>query len=256
MTLLERYADDLDQRRLLPDASQRELVGKLDQIYHALVADAATDNHWLNSVRSWVRRKSTPPVTGLYVFGGSGRGKTYIMNAFYELLPFKRKMRVHFHHFMQGIHNELQQLKQQADPLVVVSERLIDRAQVICFDEFYVTDIADAMLLGRLMKYLFARRMTLIATSNIDPNDLYLGGLQRERFLPTIALLQQHMQVFHIRSAVDYRLHILKNVSTYHYPLGDTAQQQMQDCYWQLAKADIPNVSLVMVEGGGLRCDG
>ncbi len=251
LTPLERYEHDLGHQHLLPDVAQRELVSALDHIHHALVADAtaaATDS-WLKSVRTWIGRGSEPPVTGLYAFGGVGRGKTYMMNLFYEQLPFKRKMRVHFHHFMQRIQNELKQLKQQADPLEVVSDRLIEQAQVICFDEFYVTDIADAMLLGRLLKHLFTRRMTLITTSNTAPNDLYLGGLQRERFLPTIALLQQHLQVFHIRSTIDYRLRILEQAETYHCPLDAAAEQRMHDCYQQLAKADLPRVSSVVIEG-------
>ena len=248
MTPIERYLDELRQQRIQPDSAQQMLAHELDRLYHELVADEQGDD-WIKSVRSWIWRKNEAPVAGIYVWGGVGRGKTYMMNIFHELLPFKRKLRVHFHHFMHRIHHDLNQLKQQPDPLVIVSERLAEQARVICFDEFHIADIADAMLLGRLLKQLFARRVTLVATSNTDPKDLYKGGLQRDRFLPTIDLLQEYTRVIPIRSEVDYRLRVLEQEPVYYWPLNEAAEQRMNSCYQHIAKAELPRVSSIVIEG-------
>ncbi len=202
--LLERYERDI-AAGFVADPAQRQALQALERIRHDLLAryEAAQ----VRGVFSrFARARNTAPVTGLYLWGGVGRGKTYLMDLFYESLSFRRKMRSHFNHFMQRVHQELRQLPGEADPLEKVADRIASEAVVICFDEFFVDDITDAMLLGMLFKALFARGVTLVATSNIIPDRLYERGLQRERFLPAIAMLKAHCLVLNVDAGTDYRL--------------------------------------------------
>jgi len=164
-----------------------------------------------------------------------GRGKTYLMDNFYESLPFDNKLRVHFHRFMQRVHQELAALKQQSDPLVVVAQKLSDEASVICFDEFFVSDIGDAMILAGLIDELFKRGVSLVCTSNIEPDGLYQDGLQRARFLPAISLVKQHTEVVNIDGGSDYRLRALEQAELYYYPLNDVARSNLESCFQRLA---------------------
>lgn len=156
------------------------------------------------------RRKQRELQRGLYLWGGVGRGKTWLMDLFFHSLPFKDKQRSHFHRFMQSIHDELKKHKDRADPLELVAEKIARKTRIICFDEFFVADIADAMLLGNLFRGLFDRGVTLVATSNVPPDDLYKDGLQRARFVPAIRLLKEHTQVVHMAPGADYRLRLLE----------------------------------------------
>ena len=151
---------------------------------------------------------------GLYIWGGVGRGKTWLMDLFFQSLPFKEKQRSHFHRFMQSVHDELKKHKDRADPLELVAEKIAKKTRVLCFDELFVADIGDAMLLGNLFRGLFDRGVTLVATSNVPPDDLYKEGLQRARFLPAIRLLKEHTQVVHVDSGTDYRLRALEQAPT------------------------------------------
>jgi cell division protein ZapE len=152
---------------------------------------------------------------GLYVWGGVGRGKTWLMDLFFQSLPFRDKQRSHFHRFMQSVHDELKKHKEQTNPLDRVADRLAQKARVLCFDELFVTDIADAMLLGNLFRGLFERGVTLVATSNVPPDDLYKEGLQRARFVPAIRSLKEHTQVVHMDGGADYRLRLLERAHTW-----------------------------------------
>lgn len=190
------------------------------------------------------RRTSITPVRGLYVWGTVGRGKTMLMDRFYEQLNVPYKMRSHFHRFMHEVHGELKQLKNFEDPLEEVAERLALKARVICFDEFFVNDIADAMILGTLFEALFRRGVTLVTTSNVPPAQLYRDGLQRQRFLPAIAQLQTHTKVLELGAGVDYRLRVLEQAEIYHYPLDAQADTNLE-MYFQAiapdeAKQDVP----------------
>jgi cell division protein ZapE len=176
-----------------------------------------------------------PAVRGLYLWGGVGRGKTYLVDTFFDALPLERKQRIHFHSFMRAVHAELKQLQNQQDPLRVVARRFAETARVICLDEFFVSDITDAMLLYGLLKELFARGVTLITTSNIEPDGLYRDGLQRARFLPAIALLKQHLDVLNVDGGVDYRLRYLEKAEIYHYPLDERADQILNDLFDHIA---------------------
>ena len=171
------------------------------------------------------------PVQGLYFWGGVGRGKTYLMDSFFDSLPFEMKMRAHFHRFMRRVHAELKSLKGKKNPLNMVADNIADEARVICFDEFFVSDIADAMLLGKLFELLFARQVTLVATSNVEPDELYSNGLQRQRFLPAIELLKQHTNIINVDSGIDYRLRSLEQAEFYHFPLGFAADKVLTEAF-------------------------
>lgn len=166
----------------------------------------------------WRKRPEAPPpqpVTGLYLWGGVGRGKTFLMDWFYAALPVADKHRVHFHHFIREVHHDLARLPSQQDPLEVIGDQWRQRVRVLCLDEFVVTDIADAMILYRLLDALFRRGMTLVTTSNTRPDLLYRNGLQRQSFLPAIALLKTHTRVFELDGGVDYRLRELTEAGVY-----------------------------------------
>jgi len=160
-------------------------------------------------------RTAIEPVRGLYLWGGVGRGKTMLMDLFYESLPFADRERRHFHRFMHDVHGELGKLKSHAHPLERVAHRIATRTRLICFDEFFVADIADAMILGTLFDGLFRRGVTLVATSNVAPKDLYRDGLQRQRFLPAIRQIERCTEVMHVDGTVDYRLRELRKASIY-----------------------------------------
>lgn len=244
---IERYERDLRKPGFLPDTAQRRAVERLQRLYEELTLVAPKVPWW----RKWLGHGDPEPVKGVYLWGGVGRGKTYLMDSFYDALPFEEKMRTHFHRFMRHVHAELTRLKGEKNPLDQVAQALSQKARVICFDEFFVSDITDAMILANLLKAMFARGMTLVSTSNIEPEGLYRNGLQRERFLPAIKLLQMHTETVNVDSGTDYRLRTLTQASLYHTPLGTPAEAAMQRCFDDLVadahtvKYDVP----LVVEG-------
>jgi len=209
-------------------------VLQLQNLYERLVAGQAPQAGLASVWRRW-RKQAKEPEIGLYLWGGVGRGKTYLVDTFHDSLPFDKKLRVHFHRFMQRVHAELKQLEGEKNPLLIVADTLAGEAQVVCFDEFFVTDIADAMILGGLMEALFARGVTLVATSNIEPRYLYENGLQRQRFLPAIALIEKYTSVINVDAGVDYRLRTLQQAELYHSPLDAGADESLQRSFEQLA---------------------
>ena len=224
MTPLERYRHDLDHGDFEVDAAQRNAAEHLQRVYEALIASPARQSEgFFGRLKGLIGDKEASPVTGLYLWGGVGRGKTWLMNAFHDALPFPEKRREHFHRFMQHIHTDLKKLKQVSDPLQLVADGIAEDARVICLDEFHVSDIADAMILGRLLAALFERGVTLVTTSNIDPDNLYQEGLQRERFRPAITLIKTHLTVLALAGETDYRLRALEQAEIYHYPLDTEA---------------------------------
>jgi cell division protein ZapE len=210
-----------------PDPAQKQAIEKLALIYDQLTSKST--NRFLKFFRK------AQSVQGLYLWGKVGRGKTYLMDLFYEALPFKEKQREHFHEFMRNIHLELKNQQGHSDPLRKVASDLASKTRVICFDEFIVTDIANAMLLGRLFTALFDAGLTLIATSNTELDNLYEGGLQRERFLPAIALLKQHMEETSVDNNKDYRLQEKARLGSYFSPLNETANQTLQALFLELS---------------------
>jgi cell division protein ZapE len=174
----------------------------------------------------------------VYLWGGVGRGKSFLMDSFYRCLPLVRKRRVHFHHFMRDVHRELEELKGREDPLGALAERIAKRYRLICFDEMHVNDIADAMIVGRLLGRVMDLGVVCCMTSNYRPDDLYKDGLKRENFLPTIALLKQRLDVLHVDGGVDYRQRMLEGVKVYHAPLGERTDQALLETFRRIAEVE------------------
>lgn len=189
----------------------------------------------LRRLGDWLVR---PPIPrGVYMHGGVGRGKSFLMDCFFQAVPLRRKTRLHFHEFMREVHRELQDLKGQADPLDELGRRIARRFRLICFDEFFVADVTDAMILHRLLAALFTNRVSIIATSNFHPQALYPNGLHRERILPAIALLEERLQVISVDAGIDYRQRTLATVALHHTPLGPDADAAMAQTFERLAEA-------------------
>lgn len=248
-----RYLQALQDKSHQPDDVQREAVSRLDAIYQELTAKRAEppQEQGLKAAFSKLlgKRPIAPPapVRGLYMWGGVGRGKTWLMDMFYQSLPGERKQRLHFHRFMLHVHEELGQLQGQTDPLDIIADRFKAKTDVLCFDEFFVSDITDAMLLGGLMKALFNRGITLVATSNIPPDELYRNGLQRARFLPAIEAIKQYCDVMNVDAGIDYRLRTLTQAHLWLTPLNDETRQQMDTLWRALAggtRANVPTLEI------------
>ena len=228
----ERYQRDLQQPDFHPDPTQAHAVALTQALFEKLCQPIATPKPSLLS--QFFKKPKTSALKGLYLWGGVGRGKTYIIDSFYDCLPHGQKMRVHFHRFMQDIHKELKKLPNTADPLNIVAANLAAHVRVLCLDEFHVHDITDAMLLSNLLHGLFENGTTLVTTSNIHPKDLYKNGLQRERFLPAIDLIQRHTEVVELNGATDYRLELLEKSGTYHTPIDHESEHKMLQHFSEL----------------------
>ncbi|MEH6580394.1 MAG: cell division protein ZapE [Halioglobus sp.] len=231
----QRYQADLQRNDFSHDPAQEQAVRLLQNLFERLVEPNNSGKGGIAGLLRWFGRENREPEIGLYLWGGVGRGKTYLVDTFYDCIPFKQKLRVHFHRFMQRVQSELTALEGEKNPLEIVADRFSAEARVICFDEFFVTDIADAMILGGLMEALFERGVTLVATSNIVPSGLYENGLQRQRFLPAIALIERYTDVVNVDAGVDYRLRTLEQAELYHYPLDEGANQSLQESFRRLA---------------------
>ena len=197
---------------------------------------------------------------GLYLWGAVGRGKTFLVDLFFAALPFDEKLRLHFHRFMGRVHAELAKLEGRADPLREVAAHFASQARVLCLDEFFVTDIGDAMILAGLLQHLFARGVTLVTTSNIEPAQLYRDGLQRAKFLPAIALLKQHCAALQLQSAQDSRLRALTEAGVYFTPLGERTERLLAACFERIAPGAKRVEPEILVNGRGIavkrRADG
>ena len=216
MTPIQVHQRNVDAG-LASDPAQFAVAAELTALRQRLIESAAGRSaNGKSRLRGLLKRRRTvEPPCGLYLWGGVGRGKTYLMDVFYETLPFAEKERLHFHRFMQRRHDDLRKLAGRAEPLRIVAERFAERARVLCFDEFYVSDIGDAMILAGLLRALFERGVCLVATSNVEPRKLYENGLQRRRFLPAIDLIERHTQVLHMGGDADYRLQVLRRDGIY-----------------------------------------
>lgn len=230
MTPLERYQADLKRPDFFHDAAQENAVRHLQRLYDDLVSR----EKGAGLLGKLLGKRQSAPIKGIYFWGGVGRGKTYLVDTFFDALPFPQKTRTHFHRFMKRVHEELRTLKGEKNPLPIIAKRFASEARVICFDEFFVSDITDAMILATLLEELFANGVSLVATSNIVPDGLYKDGLQRARFLPAIALLKQHTEIVNVDSGIDYRLRALEQAELYHYPLGGEAEQSLEKSFKSL----------------------
>jgi cell division protein ZapE len=254
---LFRYRALVRDGALKSDPMQALAAEKLQALHHAL--DHYRPHHgaggWKEKL-GLARRKADPP-QGLYLFGGVGRGKSMLMDLFHETAPVERKRRVHFHEFMIEVHaaihdwRKAQKTRQtkEDDPLPKLAARIGDDAWLLCFDEFHVTDIADAMILARLFGALFDRGVVVVATSNWPPDDLYKDGLQREQFLPFIALMKTKLDILHLDSPTDYRLIRLKSLKTYHAPLGPMASRALAKAFDELTEGATAAEESLSVKG-------
>lgn len=240
---LSRYQRLLAAGEYQADEVQMEAVTQLDHIYQALLQQTPVVsapaaglrgklNRWLGKSSETTQQR---PVQGLYMWGGVGRGKTWLMDMFFHSLPGERKLRLHFHRFMLRVHEELTELQGQENPLEIIADGFKAQTDVLCFDEFFVSDITDAMLLATLLQALFARGITLVATSNIPPNDLYRNGLQRARFLPAIDLINEFCDVMNVDAGIDYRLRTLTQAHLYLTPLDEQTRLTMDRMFVKLA---------------------
>lgn len=235
---LNRYKQDLTRDDFLFDAAQESAVIHLQRLYDDLQSKPVAVSGFKRVLNRWkkiYKKQEVEPIKGLYFWGGVGRGKTYLVDTFFDSLPFNNKMRVHFHRFMHRVHQELKSLSGQADPLKIIAKKFASETRIICFDEFFVSDITDAMILGTLFEELFAHNVTLVATSNIIPDELYRNGLQRERFLPAIKLINEHTLIVNVDSGVDYRLRTLEQAKIFHYPLDEQADTNLTHYFKQLS---------------------
>lgn len=233
MTPLAAYQQQILHQSLHSDAQQALAMQQFQAVYDALLAP-----------KKWLGRKKS--IQGLYVWGAVGRGKTYLMDLFYNHLTIA-KSRYHFHQFMHHIHAELAQLQGVSNPLKQIAKRLGKEAKLICLDEFLVHEIGDAMLLAQLLKALFAEGIVLVTTANTSPDDLYANGLQRGLFLPAITLIKQHLRIFHLNSAIDYRREHLVNEE--HGLVWVMNPSQVQALFDELSKKNCINYQALMING-------
>lgn len=222
---------ELARRHVVADAAQRGALERLIRLAGELA-------RFRSARQSTLKRLFAPPDVprGVYLWGGVGRGKSMLMDAFFDVVPIKRKTRVHFHAFMRDVHAELATLAHEADPLAIVAARIARRWRLVCFDEFHVSDVADAMILGRLLMHLFKHGVVFVMTSNYEPGTLWPNGLNRQRFLPTIALLREWLDVIEVDGGVDYRLRTLSQAQSYYVPAGKAADAAMSAVFDRLAR--------------------
>ena len=248
MTLgpLAAYQAALKQPGFEPDPAQQVAAQALQDCYQQL----QPNNHkqsggWL----SRLRRNHSTPVKGLYLWGGVGRGKTWLMDLFFDSLPFEEKSRLHFHRFMQRLHDDLKNRPATRDPLPAIAADWAATSRVLCFDEFFVSDIADAMILAGLFDELFSRGVMLVATSNIPPDDLYRDGLQRRKFLPAIELIKRHTRVLELAGELDFRLRILEAAEIFHWPLDPDADQQLMTSFEKISPGQFTTDQPMLING-------
>jgi cell division protein ZapE len=229
LDVVSLYQQSLAKRGFVSDAAQWRAVERLQRLYDEWTAYKARRNTALK------RMLVKPPLPkGVYLWGGVGRGKSFLMDSFYRCVPLIRKRRVHFHHFMREIHRELSEVRGTEDPIAAVATRIAKRYRLICFDEFHVSDIADAMILGRFLDQVMERGVVFCMTSNYSPDQLYPNGLQRERFLPTIELIKARMDVLEVDAGTDYRRRALEQVRVYHTPLDAAAEAALERIFANL----------------------
>lgn len=231
MNVREFYNHALAQRGFQSDDAQLRAVERLQQAYDEWIAFKAQRS---SRIKRLLNRPEVP--RGVYMWGGVGRGKSFLMDSFYSVVPVQRKTRLHFHEFMRAVHRELDELKGVADPLNEVARRVAKKYRLICFDEFHVSDIADAMILYNLLSALFSHGVSFIMTSNYVPDALYPDGLHRDRMLPTIDLIKEKMDVLNVDAGMDYRKRVMQQVAAYHAPLGAAADKALRDAFAGIAE--------------------
>ena len=245
MNVREFYDDAIARRGFVADEAQRRAVERLQRLDDEFVAFRKRRSNALMRALDASLLHAAPP-RGVYLWGGVGRGKSFLMDAFYTVVDVRRKTRIHFHEFMRGVHHELDTLKGVQDPLDEVARRVARKYRLVCFDEFHVSDIADAMILHRLLSALFDLGVVFVMTSNYRPDTLYPEGLHRDRILPAIALLEAKLDVLNVDGGTDYRTRTLERTQTYLTPLGAASDETLRNSFQAIAEAgdEDPNLAI------------
>ena len=242
LKIRQAYEQSLGRAGHVEDPAQLEVIARLEDLQQRIAAQPPRRG----GLRTmFFRDEPREPIRGLYVWGGVGRGQTFLMDLFFDTLDIEKKKRIHFHRMIHDVHERVKTLSFVENPLDKVAAAIALETRVLCFDEFFVSDIGDAMILGRLLEGLFARGVTLVATSNTKPDDLYRDGLQRQRFLPAIGLLNEHTEVVNLGGDTDYRLRLMQKAGTYQHPDDDKAERQLQYFFRESASTRVDeNVEL------------
>ncbi len=248
MSLIEEYRARVQQGALEADDAQFTTLQQLSELSNRL-------RGWSPGLKSMLYGRSGPGVKGAYLFGGVGRGKSMIMDMFFDAAPVSRKRRAHFHEFMQEVHAGIaeQRRSRSGDPIAKVAQTIASEAWLLCFDEVQVTDIGDAMILGRLFEALFGRGVVFVATSNRAPEDLYKNGVNRQLFAPFIDMIRAHTRVIEVNAARDFRLERLEAAGLWHTPLGPSAREAMDQAWSRLICGDDERGEVLTVQGRSLR---
>ena len=236
MSVKQAYEAELKARGYTADPAQLRAVDALERCASEWTAFKSARS---NPLKKLINRPDIP--RGVYLYGGVGRGKSFLMDCFYNAVPLNRKTRLHFHEFMREVHRELSNLQGTVNPLDVLAKQIAKKYRLICFDEFHVADITDAMILHRLLAALFENGVGMVTTSNFRPDDLYPGGMHRDRILPAIALLNANLEIINVDNGVDYRRRTLEQVKFYHVPLGAQADAEMRDAFHRIAETQDEN---------------
>ena len=251
MDIRKAYEDSLSREGHVRDPAQLDVIERLEDLQQRL--EAEKPRRRLLGLLSRDRPAGHGSSKGLYVWGGVGRGKTFLMDLFFDSLKIEKKKRIHFHRMMHEVHERLRALDNVEDPLDSVAADIAAETKVLCFDEFFVSDIADAMILGKLLDGLFCRGVVLVATSNSKPDELYREGLQRQRFLPAIRLLNENTDVVQMDNGLDYRLRLLQKAGTYLTPCDDRANQRLNFFFDESATSQIRTDKDLQINGRGIR---
>jgi cell division protein ZapE len=249
----QRYEQDIESAVLMPDTAQAQAIEHMERLYHDLANSGPQKPSGLFSKVLRLKKTNREPIRGIYLWGRVGRGKTYIVDTFFDCLTTERKQRIHFHSFMRKIHKELKQLNRESDPLVAVARQWANEIDILCLDEFHVGDITDAMILGNLLRALFDNGVSLITTSNEAPKDLYRDGLQRQQFLPAIALIEKHLEVFELAGELDYRLRALEQAGIYYTPHSDDTVAHLRQRFIDIAPSPGEAGGAVDVDGRSIQ---
>ena len=246
------YQKALRANQIIHDDMQMNVVNQLEDLHRRISRNSIASDATITSKLTGIFKRSSKQeskIEGLYIWGSVGRGKTFLMDIFYECLNEQNKLRLHFHRFMQEVHHLLRSIKDEESPLNVVADSFKDRTNIICLDELFVSDIGDAMILAGLFDAFFSRGITLVTTSNCHPDDLYQGGLQRQKFLPAIELIKNHTKVVELGGSTDHRLEFLEHADIYHHPLDETADSVMLNNFMHVSPETGRENESLQIEG-------
>jgi len=249
---LQRYQQAIEAGDIQQDDAQLLAVTHLQTLFDELVAPVQKPG-LLARLFAGPRSGRAKSPKGLYLWGGVGRGKTYLMDLFYESLPMQEKSRTHFHRFMRSVHIRLRELQGEKNPLKQIAEEFSNRSRILCFDEFFVSDITDAMILATMLDELLSGGVVLVATSNLEPARLYENGLQRRKFLPAIELIEANTRVLNVDGGIDYRLRALEMAEIYHFPLDQAADKSLMASFTAISPDEGSDGIALEIENRSIR---